>query len=92
MQVEIYGEAEIDGRNIFKLSPNETLCDEELFRTKPYYYNGDCFALHLPRCLRELGVLELVLDFYDKADVFIHHQGQFLNPNSRSDGRLLLAK
>lgn len=63
--------------------PEETFCDERLFRISPYYYNGDCFSMELPSCLREAGVLEIVFDFYNKTDIFIHHPGQFLSPNSR---------
>ena len=38
----------------------------------------------MPSCLAEAGPLEVVLGFYDKTDIFIHHIGQFLSPNSRS--------
>ncbi len=81
--VDVYAEAEINGTNLFRMPANETFCGEKLFWTKPYYYNGNCFAFRLPSCLADSGVLELVLDFYDKMDIFIHHPGYFLNPNSR---------
>ena len=51
---------------------------------KEYYFNGDCFATILPDCVIEAGPLEVVFEFYDKTDIFIHHSGQFLSPNSRS--------
>ena len=38
----------------------------------------------VPSCLAEAGVLEVVIEFYDKTDMFIHHLGAFLSPNSRS--------
>lgn len=60
------------------------MCGEPFFKVSPYYYNGDCFSMELPTCLREAGVLELNIDFFDKTDIFIHHPGQFLSPNSRS--------
>ena len=82
--VDIYAEVEIDGKNKFLVRPNETICGEYLFKTKQYYYNGDCFALQLPDCLKNGGVLEIVFDFFNKTDIFIHHDGQFLSPNSRS--------
>ena len=81
--VDIFGELLLDGKNKFRLRPNETFCDEYLFEKKEYYYNGDCFSFVLPKCLSEAGVLEVVFDFFDKTDIFIHHMGQFLSPNSR---------
>ena len=51
---------------------------------KEYYFNGDCFAMVMPSCLLEAGPLEIVFNFKDKTDIFIHHRGQFLSPNSRS--------
>ena len=48
------------------------------------YVNGDCFAVVLPECVMAVGPLEVVLEFYDKTDIFIHNIGQFLSPNSRS--------
>jgi hypothetical protein len=83
-RVEIYAAAEMNGTNIFELRGNYTLCGQDLYKTLPYYYNGDCFALVMPDCLLDIGILEIVLDFgFDKTDVFIHHPGQFLSPNSR---------
>ncbi len=82
--VDVYSEEEVGGTNILGgLAPNDSLCGEALFSVKEYYYNGDCFSFEPPRCLREAGVLEMVMDFHDKVDIFIHHPGQFLNPNSR---------
>ena len=40
--------------------------------------------MQIPDCLHKAGPLEVVFDFYDKTDIFIHHPGQFLSPNSRS--------
>ena len=41
-----------------------------------YYYNGRCYSLRLPRCLLSKGVLELVLQFTMKVDIFVHHEGK----------------
>lgn len=81
--VDVYVEVAIEGKNLFRIKPGEKFCDKELFKTKQYYYNGDCFALRLPSCILDSGVLEVVFDFYNKTDIFIHHPGQFLSPNSR---------
>ena len=95
--VSIFAEAEVDGTNIVKLTPGdddddvtdakddaEVPCGQRRsFFVKEYYYNGDCYALKIPDCLREVGVLEIVMDFHNKTDIFIHHAGQFLSPNSR---------
>ena len=84
--ITIYVEQVIDGKNIIKIGPTETLCGNglKLFYKKEYYFNGDCFATVLPDCVIEAGPLEVVFEFYDKTDIFIHHFGQFLSPNSRS--------
>lgn len=81
--IKIYAEGLIDGKNIFELNPNDEFCGATLFKTKQYYYNGDCFALIPPECLRDSGLLEITFKFFDKTDIFIHHKGQFLSPNSR---------
>ena len=45
------------------------------------FYNLD---LNPSDCVIAAGPLEVVFEFYDKTDIFIHHFGQFLSPNSRS--------
>ena len=82
--ITIYVEALLDGKNIIVLKPEEVYCGKTLFIKKEYYFNGDCFATILPECIKEAGPLEVVFEFYDKTDVFIHHDSQFLSPNSRS--------
>ncbi len=87
-QADVFTEAETaDGVSNFSVLPsNYSLpcgSKEEVFVAKPYYYHGDCFSVRLPSCLTELGVLEVVFDFEQKVDVFIHHDGYFLHPNSR---------
>ncbi|TRY74726.1 hypothetical protein TCAL_14549 [Tigriopus californicus] len=79
----IYAEVPINGTNSFMLYGNSTFCGQGLFQIEQYYYNGDCYALELPDCLVEAGVLEIVFDFRTKTDIFIHHKGQFLSPNAR---------
>ena len=84
--VLIYVEQLIDGKNTIKLLANDKVCDgqEELFEPKPYYWNGNCYGFSMPSCLATAGPLEIVFEYYDKTDIFIHHYGQFLSPNSRS--------
>ena len=60
------------------------ICNKTVFRYTDYYYNGRCFSLQLPQCILNLGVLELILHFRKKVDIFIHHEGQFFSPNSRA--------
>ena len=38
----------------------------------------------MPSCLANAGPLEVEFGFLQKTDIFIHHTGQFLSPNSRS--------
>ena len=48
--LRIYFEKFIDGKNIIDLEPNDRVCDNEpVFVTKPYYWNGDCFGLIIPK-------------------------------------------
>ena len=60
------------------------LCDQTVLADIEYYYNGRCFSLHLPDCLTSRGILELQLNLLQPVDVFIHHAGQFLSPDSRA--------
>ena len=62
----------------------KNICNETIFRNTEYYFNGRCFTLHLPKCILMLGVLELVIHFRMKVDIFIHHEGQFFSPDSRA--------
>ena len=84
--ITIYTEQPVDGKNILTIGPTESVCEnsKNLFYKKEYYFNGDCFATILPDCVIDAGPLEVVFEFYDKTDIFIHHSGQFLSPNSRS--------
>ena len=85
VDVLFYLEQPIDGSNILKVRPDQTVCNgSQWYKHKEYYFNGDCFTLTLPECLHKAGVLEVVFDFTNKTDIFIHHSGQFLSPNSRS--------
>ena len=54
-----------------------------MFKISPYYYNGHCFSLDMPKCVSEKGILELGTYHTMKSDIFIHHKDQFLSPNSR---------
>ena len=80
----VYTAGQMDGSNIFERSKNLSICGQNLFEAKPYYFNGNCYAIVMPQCLLDIGILEVVLGFnMDKTDIFIHHPGQFLSPNSR---------
>ena len=49
VDVLFYLEQPIDGSNILKVYPNETVCNgTQWYKPKPYYFNGDCFTLTLP--------------------------------------------
>ena len=84
-ELSIHTAGQIGGQNIFSLSnDNFTLCGQSLFQAKPYYYNGDCYAMNMPKCLLDSGILEVALFFkMKKVDIFIHHPGQYLSPNSK---------
>ena len=82
--IRIFVEQVIDGKNIIEIGPDDAICGQKIFYKKEYYFNGDCFATVLPECVIAAGPLEMVFEFYDKTDIFIHHFGQFLSPNSRS--------
>ena len=73
------------GTNIIELLPNETFCqnNQKLFEPSPYYYNGQCYGLVMPNCLASAGPLEIEFEFFDQTEIFLHHLGQFLSPNSR---------
>ncbi len=64
----------------------ENVCGQSLFKTSPYYYNGLCFSFDPPKCLTDSGILEVGFSFKGKTDIFTHHSGQFLSPNSRYEG------
>ena len=81
--VKVFAEQFIDGRNIFELRPGDEICGEKVFFENPYYYNGNCYAFQPPKCLIEAGILEYIAQFYNHTDIFVHHKGQFLSPNSR---------
>ena len=39
------------------MDPEVEMCGEPLFQVSPYYYNGDCFTLVVPKRLAEKGVV-----------------------------------
>lgn len=84
--VIIYLEQLVDGENTIKLSAYDKVCEgqEELFEPKPYYWNGNCYGFSMPSCLAKAGPLEIVFEYYETTEIFIHHYGQFLSPNSRT--------
>lgn len=72
-------------KNIIRLTSNDTVCNgQSWYQIKPYYYNGNCWGLVMPDCVRKAGIIEYTFNFLNKTDIFIHHSGQFLNPNSKS--------
>ena len=82
-EMEINIGLEVEGKLSHNLQPNDQLCNNTLLKPKPYYYFGDCHALHLPDCILHAGTLEITLTVLQNVDIFIHHHGQFFNPNSR---------
>ena len=84
--VIIFLEQKVGGKNRIKLSADEKVCSgqEVLFEPKPYYWNGNCYGFSMPSCLVTAGTLEITFEYYEHTDIFIHHYGQFLSPNSRS--------
>ena len=85
--IELYMEQPMDGSSVKKMNISETggkLCGEDIFFPTEYYFNGRCWTLRLPQCALSKGILEIVADFYNKTDVFIHHPGQFYSPESRN--------
>ena len=68
----------------FPASSFKNVCNQILFRNTEYYFNGRCFTLQLPKCILKLGILELIMHFRKKVDIFIHHEGQFFSPDSRA--------
>ena len=40
-----------------KIDPEVEMCGGPLFQVRPYYYNGDCFTLVVPKCLAKNGVV-----------------------------------
>lgn len=38
----------------------------------------------MPRCFLEAGPLEIAASFRVMTDIFVHHEGQFQDPNSRA--------
>ncbi len=67
-----------------KIMPNMSVCgSNKHFNVKPIIFHGDCFQFDLPLCVKELGPLEMTLNFKTGVQIFIHHGGQFLSPNSR---------
>ncbi len=57
---------------------------QKLFHVRPYYFFGDCYALTLPSCIKSAGILEILIDLKSKTDIFLHHEGQYMSPNSKS--------
>ena len=85
--VNLYLEQPLEGTSVVKMDIANTggkLCGKDIFFPTEYYYNGRCWTLRLPPCALAKGVLEIVMDFYGKTDVFIHHTGHFFSPESRN--------
>ena len=73
------------GKTNIVLKPNDTICgSEKLFQNTPYYYNGECYGFVMPKCLAISGPVEIGFEFLKQTEIFLHHEGQFLSPNSRS--------
>ena len=73
-----------NGKPILHLDPDDKVCNASIFQRKPYYYNGDCYTLSIPKCIAEKNVQAIVIETYIDVDIFISHRGHFLHPNSRN--------
>ena len=49
---------------------------------KSFYSNN--FSLTIPKCLLDVGPIEIIMKLNRMVDVFIHHEGQFNSPNSKA--------
>ena len=68
----------LDGRTVdgCELSP--------IWKPKEYYYFGTCYNFNVPDCVLSKAILELAMEVRANADIFLHHEDQFMSPNSRS--------
>ena len=91
--VEVYLDRYINGSEKVTFDPksNRNPCGEEkkVFLAREYYFNGNCYSIIMPKCVHRVGPLEVIVNVKEAVDVFIHHPGQFLSPNSRSRVRIL---
>ena len=92
--VEVYLDRYINGSEKVTFDPksNENPCGEDpknVFLAREYYFNGNCYSIVMPECVHQAGPLEVIVNVKEAVDVFIHHPGQFLSPNSRSRIRIL---
>ena len=92
--VEVYLDRYINGSEKVTFDPksNQNPCAEDpknVFLTREYYFNGNCYSIVMPECVHQAGPLEVIVNVKEAVDVFIHHPGQFLSPNSRSRIRIL---
>ena len=82
-EINIFTRNSVNESRYIKANINDTLCSQALYSIKPYYYFGNCFTIQIPGCLFAAGILEIWIIVLQKVDIFIYHQGQFLNQNSR---------
>ena len=92
--VEVYLDRYINGSEKVTFDPksNQNPCGEDpknVFLAREYYFNGNCYSIVMPECVHQAGPLEVIVNVKEAVDVFIHHPGQFLSPNSRSRIRIL---
>ena len=92
--VEVYLDRYINGSEKVTFDPksNQNPCGEDpknVFLAREYYFNGNCYSIVMPECVHHAGPLEVIVNVKEAVDVFIHHPGQFLSPNSRSRIRIL---
>ena len=84
--VEVYLDRYINGSEKVVFDPKS---DSKVFLTREYYFNGNCYSIVMPDGLHQAGPLEVIVNVKVPVDVFIHHPGQLLSPNSRSRVRIL---
>ena len=89
--VEVYLDRYFKGSEKIVLNLTTNPCggsEEKVFLTREYYYNGNCYSIVMPDCLHQTGPVEVIISLKEDVDVFIHHSGQFMSPNSRSRVRI----
>ena len=42
-----------------------------IVEVKEYYFNGLCYAVNFPKCLRDLGILEMAVNFREVRITFL---------------------
>ena len=74
----------LDGQTIISLSAVARFCGQILFRPKEHFYFGRCHSFHAPACLQEHGISEVVFQLEEAADIYVHQEDGFFNPDTKA--------